>query len=242
MNWFHRPFRKIFVPSHDTLEGLKRHGFTNLEIWGRGVDCNLYHPHYDKRAVLEHFGIQKKYLLTYVGRLAPEKDVKTLLNVAKAIPPQINDEIQWLIVGDGPMREELEREAPENMLFTGYVKGEQLAAVYSASDLFVFPSATETFGNVVLEALASGTPAITSNSGGVKTIIQDGVTGFLCDPGNTQQFTNSILQLLNHEDLRKKMGIQGRNYALTQKWDRIFDHLLWHYYDVLQEPKEQKFA
>ena len=140
------------------------------------------------------------------------------------------------------MREELEKEAPENMMFTGYVKGEQLASVYSASDLFVFPSPTETFGNVVLEALASGTPAIAANSGGVKTIIQDGVTGSLCQPGNIEQFTNSILQLIHNEELRKRMGIEGRNYALTQKWDTIFDHLLWHYYNVIEEPKEQKFA
>lgn len=242
MNWFHRPFKKNFVPSQDTLEGLKRHGFMNLEIWGRGVDCNLYHPHYDKQLVREQYGIQKKYLLTYVGRLAPEKDVKTLITVAKSIPAPINEQIQWLIIGDGPMREELENEAPDNMMFTGYVKGEQLAAVYSASDLFVFPSSTETFGNVVLESLASGTPAIAANAGGVKTIIRNGVSGHLCQPGNTEEFRNSILTLLENEDLRKQMGIEGRNYALTQKWDRIFDGLIWHYYDAIQELENQKFA
>ena len=114
---------------------------------------------------------QKKYLLTYVGRLAPEKDVKTLLAIAKSIPAYINEQIQWLIIGDGPMREELETEAPENMMFTGYLKGEKLAEAYSASDVFVFPSPTETFGNVVLEALASGTPVIAANSGGVKNVV-----------------------------------------------------------------------
>ncbi len=242
MNWFHRPFKKIFVPSNDTLEGLKRHGFTNLELWGRGVDCNLYHPHYDQKAVREQYDIHKKYLLTYVGRLAPEKDVHTLLTVAKSIPAHINEQIQWLIVGDGPMREELEQEAPENIMFTGYVKGEQLAAVYSASDLFVFPSPTETFGNVVLEALASGTPAIAANSGGVKTIIQDGVTGSLCQPGNVDSFLQSILRLIENDSLRNEMGIEGRNYALTQKWDKIFDQLLWHYCHVIEEPNRQKFA
>ena len=141
------------------------------------------------------------------------------------------------------MREELEQEAPENMMFTGYVKGEQLAAVYSASDLFVFPSPTETFGNVVLEALASGTPAIAANSGGVKTIIQDGVTGSLCQPGNVDSFLQTpFFRLIENDSLRNEMGIEGRNYALTQKWDKIFDQLLWHYCHVIEEPNRQKFA
>ncbi|WP_028391941.1 glycosyltransferase family 4 protein [Bacillus cihuensis] len=242
MNWFHRPFKKIFVPSKDTLEKLKRHRFTNLELWGRGVDCNLYHPHYGKKAVRKQYDIQKKYLLTYVGRLAPEKDVKTLLAIAKSIPANINEQIQWLIIGDGPMREELEAEAPENMMFTGYLRGEKLAEVYSASDVFVFPSPTETFGNVVLEALASGTPVIAANAGGVKHIIQEGVTGHLCQPGDVQQFTDSLMQLLDHDQVRGRMGIEGRNYAVTQKWDAIFDQLLWHYAHVIEEPKQQKFA
>lgn len=242
MNWFHRPFKKIFVPSMDTLERLKRHQFTNLELWGRGVDCNLYHPHYDKKAVRKQYGIQKKYLLTYVGRLAPEKDVKTLLAIAKSIPAYINEQIQWLIIGDGPMREELETEAPENMMFTGYLKGEKLAEAYSASDVFVFPSPTETFGNVVLEALASGTPVIAANAGGVKAIIQEGITGHLCQPGDVQQFTDSLMRLIHHDQVRDRMGIEGRNYAVTQKWDAIFDQLLWHYAHVIEEPKQQKFA
>lgn len=242
MHWFHRPFKKLFVPSNETLDQLKRHGFMNLEIWGRGVDCNLFHPHYDKQMVRERYGIQKKYLLTYVGRLAPEKDVNTLLTVANSIPAEINEQIQWLMIGDGPLREEMQKEAPANMIFTGYLKGEQLAEVYSASDLFVFPSPTETFGNVVLESLASCTPAIGANSGGVKNIIQEGATGFLCEPGNVQQFTNAILQLIQNDSLRNQMGIAGRQYASTQKWDTIFENLLWSYSDVIQELNEQKYA
>lgn len=242
MNWFHRPFQKIFVPSYQTLEQLKRHGFTNLEIWSRGVDCQHYHPYYDKKAVRKKYGISKKYLLTYVGRLAPEKDVNTLLSVAKSIPSEWNENIQWLIVGDGPLREELQREAPTNMTFTGYLNGAPLAEIYSASDLFVFPSPTETFGNVALEALASGTPVIGANSGGVKSIIQSGVTGYLCKPGNVQDFRNMIVQLLINDSLRYQMGWEGRNYALTQKWDTIFEDLLLHYSHVIQKPKEQKYA
>ncbi|WP_163102221.1 glycosyltransferase family 4 protein [Peribacillus alkalitolerans] len=242
MIWFHRPLKKLFVPSNETLDQLKRRGFTNLEIWTRGVDCELFHPNYEKFSVRERYGIRKKYLLTFVGRLSPEKDIKTLMEIAHSIPPPMNEDIQWLIVGDGPSRKELEQASLPNMLFTGYLNGNQLAEVYSISDLFVFPSPTETFGNVVLEALASGTPAIGANSGGVRNIIQDGITGLICEPGNAQEFIKAIIHLLQNDNVRNQMGAEGRNYALRQNWERIFQTLLWSYEGVIQETDKQKFA
>jgi glycosyltransferase involved in cell wall biosynthesis len=242
MHWFHRSCEKLFVPSNETLEQLKQHGFANLEVWPRGVDCQTFHPFYDKKAVRKQYGVSKKYLLTYVGRLAPEKDVHTLLAVAKSMPSEMNENIHWLVIGDGPLREQLQKEAPLNMSFTGYLKEDQLAEVYSVSDLFVFPSASETFGNVILESLASGTPVIGANAGGVKNIVKPGVNGYLCEPGNVQEFAEAILKLLNNESLRKQMGWEGRNYALAQKWDRIFENLLWHYAAVIEELELEKYA
>lgn len=242
MNWFHSPFKKLFVPSNETLEQLKLRGFKNLEVWPRGVDCRLFHPYYDGHTTRQKHGIHKKYLLTYVGRLAPEKDIKTLIETAKSFPAHINENIQWLIIGDGPLREQLENEALPNMAFTGYLNGEELAEVYSASDLFVFPSPTETFGNVVLESLACGTPVIGADSGGVKNIIRDGVTGRLCQPGNVPEFSKAVLHLLESDSLRRQMGLEGRNYALTQKWDKVFENLLLSYSSFIKKPDEQKYA
>lgn len=242
MHWFHRTCEKLFVPSIETLHQLKNHGFTNLEIWPRGVDCQLFHPHYDKADVRKRYGITERYLLTYAGRLAPEKDIKTLMAVAKSIPLDLNESIHWLIVGDGPLREELESQAVSNMTFTGYLEGEHLAEVYSASDVFVFPSPTETFGNVVLEALASGTPVIGANAGGVRNIIKSGETGHLCTPGHVEEFKASIVQLLKNDQLREQMGSAGRNYAITQRWDKIFENLTWHYTEILNKHNQQKYA
>ncbi|WP_080848586.1 glycosyltransferase family 4 protein [Cytobacillus gottheilii] len=242
MNWFHRPFQKLFVPSLDTEEQLTQQGFHNLEIWSRGVDCELYHPYYDKFTVRHKYNIRSKYLLVYVGRLAPEKNVNTLLEIADDLPPHLKENSHWLIVGDGPSRTEMEEAAPPNMTFTGYLKGKELANIYTAGDLFVFPSTTETFGNVVLESLASGTPVIAANAGGVKNIIKHGSTGTLCTPGSAVEFADSIISLLYDDKYRYQMGSNARNYALTQKWDTIFNSLLDHYSDVIKERSAEKYA
>jgi glycosyltransferase involved in cell wall biosynthesis len=177
-----------------------------------------------------------------VGRLAPEKDLKTLMKITNSLPPELNNQVHWLIAGDGPLLEELRMAALPNMTFTGYLKGVGLAEVYSATDLFIFPSPTETFGNVVLEALASGTPVIGANAGGVKHIISNGITGYLCEPGNTEDFVNRIVQLLGNDSFRNQMSLNARKYALTQKWDQIFEDLLNHYSAVIAEPSKKIYA
>jgi glycosyltransferase involved in cell wall biosynthesis len=234
MHWFHRPLQKIFVPSQTTLEQLKRHGFTNLHIWPRGVDCSLFHPHYNKQEIRQKYQIHEKYLFVYVGRIAAEKDVHLLPQIAKQLPESVKNDVHWLIVGDGPLKEKLQQAAPNNMTFVGYLHGEELAKTYAAADIFVFPSATETFGNVVLEALASGTPVIGANSGGVKNIVEHGKFGYLCERGNTEHFVQAILHCLSSEAKIKQMGFDGRAYALTQNWDSVFEELLAQYEEVIR--------
>ncbi|MGM0874998.1 MAG: glycosyltransferase family 4 protein [Bacillota bacterium] len=242
MHWFHKPLRKIFVPSNETMEQLKRKGFSNIRIWGRGVDCSLFHPNYSNQQVREQFQINEKYILSYVGRLAPEKDIETLMNISLQLPEEIRDQVHWLIVGDGPSKEDMVKKAPENMTFAGYLNGVNLAKIYASSDLFIFPSPTETFGNVVLEALATGTPVIGANSGGVKNIIKQEVTGYLCEPKNVEKFNHAIIHLLENNSLRHKMSEDARKYALSQTWDQIFEGLLKEYEDALIEKDHIRYA
>lgn len=242
MKWFHKPLKKIFVPSYETIRQLKRRGFRNTVLCPAGVDCTLFHPAYDHDSARKKHALSRRFTLSFVGRLAPEKDLHTLMNIASSIPAELNDQIDWLIVGDGPMKEELEAKAPENMKFTGYLTGKDLAEVYSISDVFVFPSPTETFGMVVLEALASGTPAVTANSGGVKNIIKTGKTGFTCEPGNATAFMEAIVHLLKNDRLRKKFRADARLYALGQSWEAIFEEMLWHYGEVVEEQEIQQYA
>ncbi|KKI88855.1 glycosyl transferase [Bacillus sp. SA1-12] len=242
MHWFHKPLKKIFVPSNETMEQLKRKGFSNIRIWGRGVDCSLFHPRYSKKQIREEYGIKEKFIFSYVGRLAPEKDIETLMTISLQLPDEVKNQVHWLIVGDGPSKEEMVKRAPVNMTFAGYLSGENLAKIYASSDLFIFPSPTETFGNVVLEALAAGTPVIAANSGGVKNIIKHEATGYLCDPKNADQFIQAIIHLLNHHALRLKMGDAARSYALSQTWEQIFDGLIKEYEDALIEKNQIRYA
>lgn len=242
MHWFHSSFQKIFVPSNETYNQLKKHGFTNLSTWPRGVDCNQFHPYHHKTESLLKYQINVPNVLTYVGRLAPEKNIATLIKIATSLPPSINDSVHWLIVGEGPSMEEMRHHAPKNMTFTGYLGGEELSSVYACSDLFIFPSATETFGNVVLESLASGTPVIGADAGGVKDILQHGSTGLLCNPNNVSEFVEAINNLLTNTKLRKRMETEGRKYALTQSWDQIFFNLVKEYDYVLSALENRKYA
>lgn len=236
MRWFHRPLRKIFVPSKETMQQLQRHGFTNLAIWSRGIDCKLFHPNRNQQvAIREQYHITKKHILLYVGRIAPEKDVMLLPLIHEQLPAHIRENVHWIVVGDGPQKEALARQAPEQMTLAGFLNGEGLADVYAAAELFVFPSATETFGNVVLESLASGTPVVCANEGGVRSIVNNGVTGLLCERNNTQQFAKAITELVDNNHMRKEMGYNGRQHALNQSWNAIFETLLKEYEASLEE-------
>lgn len=235
MHWFHRPLKKIFVPSTDTKEQLQKRGFTNLSIWSRGVDISTYHSNYNEQRVRDAYQIKEKYILLYVGRISPEKDVNLLPDINKKLLQKGIDNVHWLIVGDGPLKDEMEQTASTNMTFAGYITGEDLAEIYAAANLFVFPSATETFGNVVLESMACGTPVIGVNAGGVRTIIKDGVTGILCEEKDNDAFTEAIIRMLSNRVERETMRLEVKKYAKTQAWDAIFDGLLEEYEQVVQE-------
>lgn len=240
--WFHQPLQKIFVPSTDTRVRLKSKGFTNLSIWPRGVDSSVFHPNYNEQTVRKLYNIKEEYILAYVGRIATEKDVLLLPEIANMLPDSFKEKVHWLVVGDGPLKTELEKVAPSNMTLTGFVEGTNLAQIYATADLFVFPSPTETFGNVVLESLACGTPVVGANAGGVKTIIQNGLTGLLCTEKDSVEFVHAITSLLAQEQKRKVMGENGKKYAKAQSWDSIFNNLLLEYDEVLEEETYRELA
>ncbi|MBS4196417.1 glycosyltransferase family 4 protein [Lederbergia citri] len=239
--WFYKQhFSKIFVPSNETKQYLQSKGFTNLQFWKRGVDCHFFHPHYETNDFKSRYGIKEPFVFLFVSRLAPEKNLDTLAQIIEMMPESIRHSSHWLIVGDGPMRLKLENQFADWVTFTGYLEGEELAKAYAAADLFVFPSATETFGNVVLESLASSTPVIGANGGSVKEIIEHGKTGFLCNPYEPSDYIEKIITLLDNPIMLKTMGMAGRQYALKQSWDTIFGQLLSDYEETIYSNRKEK--
>ncbi|MGM0751298.1 MAG: glycosyltransferase family 4 protein [Bacillota bacterium] len=232
MKWFYSQADRIFVPSNETKIHLEKQGFTHLSIWGRGVDCQTYSPEKRSSELRRKYNINKKYILLYVGRLAPEKDLDTLWKTIQHLPEKLKNQVQWVIVGDGPMKNELmEKTKGEDVLFTGYVTGKELAEVYASSDLFVFPSASETFGNVVLEAFASGLPAVVADKGGVTNIVDHDQTGRIAEAHHYPSFIHHIEEIL-HEDRLLDMKRKALQMAQNQSWDSIFDQLIMEFGEI----------
>ncbi|SEB98969.1 glycosyltransferase family 1 protein [Paenibacillus sp. GP183] len=240
IRWFHQSCLATFVPSHETAEEMNQQGIQGLDLWKRGIDCNLFNPDKKNKAIREKYNFNERYMLLYVGRLAPEKDLDIMIDVMKRMPDALRSQIRWFFVGEGPMLKQLQAEAPSNATFTGYLSGEPLAELYASADLFVFPSSTETFGNVVLESLASGTPVIGARAGGVQEIIQNGKTGLLCPPRDPDAFIRAIVNMLERPERLTDFGHEGRAYASTQSWETIFDDLLLKYERILSSTASRR--
>jgi glycosyltransferase involved in cell wall biosynthesis len=177
-------------------------------------------------------------VIGHVSRLAAEKNVMHLAGALKAVG-EARANVRFLFVGDGPARAELEAEMGPNARFVGYQGGEDLADHYAAADLFAFASLTETFGNVVLEALASGLPVVAVRAGGVGEIVRSGETGILVEPVDPPSvMANALIGLADDTALRREMADSARDYALTQTWPAIMGRLRERYLAVagLSEP------
>lgn len=223
LRWFHNRTRETYVPSSVTLEDLESRGFERLFLWPRGVDAQLFRPDRPGReSVRQACGFQPdEVVVGHVGRLAAEKNIDYLAaSLTKLLA--LNPNVRVLVVGDGPARGQLEVALGPRAVFVGFRTGDDLADHYAAADLFAFASRTETFGNVILEALASGLPVVAVRSGGPAGIVHDGQTGYLIDPdASSDQHAEALLRLASNEVLRQTMGRQGREFALSQSWDSV---------------------
>jgi glycosyltransferase involved in cell wall biosynthesis len=212
--FYHIP-QMLFAPNYELMELLQRMTGKGCQLMSRGVDVNLFSPSCRTRQ-------SGPFTIGYVGRITVEKNVGMLIDLEKELLQAGAKDFRFLIVGQGA----LEGTLKENMThadFAGVLHGDKLAKAYANMDAFVFPSHTDTFGNVVLEALASGVPAITTESGGPKFIVRHQETGFLT--AQDADFCRFVLDLMRHPEKRQIMGSAARNYALGQSWDAVFDRL-----------------
>lgn len=205
--------RVLLAPNLELVELLHRTTHKPAFLMQRGVDTVLFSPEKRYRA-------DDVLTIGFVGRLSPEKSVRVMRDVGLALQSAGFDRFRISIVGDGHERGWLQENVP-NVELAGLLYGEDLARAYANFDIFAFPSHTDTFGNVVLEALSSGVPAVVTASGGPKFIVRDGVTGFVADDGET--FLEQVVALAKDEELRERMRVRARDYALCRYWNRIFD-------------------
>ncbi|PKM65336.1 MAG: glycosyltransferase family 1 protein [Firmicutes bacterium HGW-Firmicutes-2] len=233
--WFHQEATRTVTPSVESEKILKKLGVLRTGIFGRGIDFD--HFSRDKRSVQlrKELGLEGKLGLLYVGRLSPEKDLDVLRDAMQLLNHTYSDQIQLVITGEGPMENELKKTMPDNVVFTGYKRGQALAEIYASCDIFAFPSSFETFGNVVLEAFASGLPVVGVNMGGVKTLIDPGYNGFLVEPNDSEAFALALEKLIVGDIMRHQFGTRGRNYAKGKSWDAVFNTLLEDFATIIRD-------
>lgn len=226
LRWVHNGCHLTLCPSSATIADLRAHGFRRLKLWGRGVDTRRFNPHYRSQLWRESAGVRPgETLLLYAGRLASEKRVELLAEALDGI-----ENARLVLVGDGPARPALERLLDGKPAhFAGYLHGEALATAYASADAFVFPSDTDTFGQVIQEAMASGLPVVAARAGGAIDLVREGETGALFTPGSADDLRNSIQSVIADPTRRAAMGQAGRAAAERRSWARVMDELLDHY-------------
>jgi phosphatidylinositol alpha 1,6-mannosyltransferase len=213
---FYKLAQVLYAPNPPLCALLERMTGKPCHLMQRGVDTELFSPAKRTRAASD-----RAFILGYVGRLSVEKNVDLL--------PCVHNELKargwsprWLIVGHGADDATLRRELGDASM-AGVLRGEELAKAYANMDLLVFPSHTDTFGNVVLEALASGVPAIVTPHGGPAHIVQDGITGVVT---KDEEFARGIAEMLGSPERLQSMRCAARKYALGCTWDAVFDRMI----------------
>jgi len=223
MHWFYGQLDTVFVNSEEYRQSWISRGLdpAKLRIFPRGLDTELFNPTRRNPAFWEKFGVTNgKVRLLYVGRISKEKDLDVL---AKSYQ-QLRDEglsIQLLFVGHGPYSEALSETVPD-AVFTGYLRGKDLATAYASADVFAFPSTTDTFGNVIIEAQASGVPVIVSDSGGPKELVEDQGNGLVTKSHDVEDFTRALRTLVVDPTLRQEMGNRARESVINRTWPTAF--------------------
>jgi glycosyltransferase involved in cell wall biosynthesis len=219
---FHNRSTGTLVPSADLRERLQALGFKNVSVLGRGVDSVLFTPERRSAELRHHWGVSDNdVVVLYVGRIAPEKNLKLAVDAYRAMKLR-GGSVKFVVVGEGPACGALQREN-EDLIFCGLRTGEQLAEHYASADVFLFPSETETFGNVTLEAMASGLVVIAYDYAAAKMHIRHDQTGVLVPYGDSKAFIDSAAGLARDPLSLSKIRRQAREYVTSIEWRYVVE-------------------
>jgi glycosyltransferase involved in cell wall biosynthesis len=239
MRWFYSRCAHVYPPSQSMAQELRAERLgRDLRIWARGVDADLFHPKRRDAGWRRKMGFAEgDVVIAFVGRLVLEKgidDFADAVRIAQAADPKI----KALVVGMGPERARFEQRLPGGV-FTGFLEGEALARAYASADIFFNPSITETFGQVTLEALASGLPVTCANASGSVSLVEHGASGLHAAPGaGPGEFAALLTRLAGDGALRRRMSAAARAAAMNFDWQVILDGLIDNYHDAVATFKE----
>ena len=212
------------APSRLIQQDMLRIGVKNVGLWKRGVDPYRFDPRFRSADMRDRLsdGHPDDTLLIYVGRVSAEKQIDQIKPVLERVPGT-----RLAIVGDGPARADLERHfAGLPVKFTGFMQGEALSQAYASADIFVFPSALETFGLVVVEAMAAGLPVVSSRVGGVRDVVEEGKTGYTFDVNDIDGMVDGVRPIAVSRERIESMGRAARAFAETQTWPAMMDEVI----------------
>lgn len=222
-NSFYNKTDIIYIPSESISEELTSGGVSEKpqKIWKRGIDLSLFSQVKRNLTFIQKLTGNTQKNILFSSRLVWEKNLKVLVELYQLVEER-KLPYNIIIAGSGVAEDECRRRMP-NAFFLGHTDHVKLSVIYASSDVFMFPSVTETFGNVVLEAMASGLPCVIANGGGSKDFIQPGENGFLCEPENAQQYLKYIELILNDEVLANKLSVNSIEYSKTFDWEFLSD-------------------
>lgn len=232
LRWFHNAGRITWAPSEIVRAELEGNGFKNTRVWSRGVDQNQFHPKFRSSELRRSLGVEEDGVLAvYIGRLAPEKGIHVALEGMRQVMER-NPKVRFALAGHGPDEERCRATAPPGTVFMGRLTGRALGEFYASGDIFVFPSITETFGNVVLEAMSSHLALVAPDIGATTELAtpETALQFRAQDPGS---LAGGVEQLVKDPALRRKLADAAFAVAETRTWDSVFDRLVADYRDAL---------
>lgn len=236
LRWFHNAAQRTYCPTQSIVNDVTAHGFRRCAVWSRGVDSDRFAPRYRSDAFRAHLGAREDTLVvTYVGRIAAEKGVDVAIEAMRLALAQHPDQIRCLFVGEGPFEHAARNSAPSHSTFTGTLSGDALSEAYASSDLLIFPSTTDTFGNVMLEAMASGVPVLAADVGPSREIVPHDA-GWLVPPQASSAFAQVIGGLCADRADLDRRRVAARAVALDRSWDRIWQRLFIDYLALHNRP------
>jgi len=230
---FHNATACTMVPTRELMRTLSQNGFANLKVVSRGVDTKLFNiAKRDTRLRSSWGATDDTKVLISVGRMAPEKNLDQVLKTYDALK-STGQAFKLVMVGDGPLKEQFQKRYPE-IIFPGMLSQTNLAAYYASSDLFIFPSQTETFGNVTLEALASGIPVLAFDCAAARDWVQTGVNGWLIAENNPEGFAAQAVTIFNSKDLLEQITQSTRQQVVHLDWDQIAEQVESVFWDAIR--------